>query len=116
MLQVSLNYLFSQFDREYRNCIYESPLPFNSGSALVVFCVPVNLFAMCAFQAVIFLDLYHITVNEVFPCVFSNVFGTLGSELQETEPGEDKALISWLRAPLHFINSYSTNMENMVSF
>jgi len=79
MLQVSLDYFFSRYDQEYRNCthIYESPLPFNSGSALVVFCVPVNLFATCALQAVIFPDLYHISVWWSFSlCVLQCVWYT----------------------------------------
>jgi hypothetical protein len=58
----TLNCLFGQYDLEYRNCIHENLLPFNSGSALVVFCVLVNLFAMCAFQAVIFPNLSYLTV------------------------------------------------------
>jgi len=40
--------------------------------------------------------------------MFSSVFDILGSELQGTESGEDKALISWLRALLHFIKPQGT--------
>jgi hypothetical protein len=108
MLQVSLSYFCGQYDLEYRNCMYKSSLPFKSGSALVVSCVPVNLFAMCAFQAVIFPDLSHTTVKWRFPCMFSNVFGILGSELRGTESWESKALISWLRAFLQFIKLQGT--------